>query len=137
MSAKDLAVCSFEPSAEQKVGTGHQALEGHAAECQFREALWQEYRIEAINAGFNSAQATEYASALSPEIGQVAGVSEVMPAERGWSYQSRVRVVHRTINSGLIKLVRWDKSKTIRRTAAAGVPIFSFGFRPWNVGGKS
>jgi hypothetical protein len=56
MSAKALSVCRFESS----VATGHQAPEGAVAEIQFREALWREYRLEAVNAGFNAAQATEY-----------------------------------------------------------------------------
>ena len=91
MSAKALAACSFEPAAEQTVATDHQAPEGLAAEIQFREDLWREYRLEAINAGFSAAQATEYASALSPEMGLVAGVSEMAPVGRGWFYQSRQR----------------------------------------------
>ena len=137
MSAKALAACSFEPAAEQTVATDHQAPEGIAAEIQFREDLWREYRREAINAGFSTAQATEYASALSPEMGLVAGVSEMAPVGRGWFYQSRAGVVKRTITSGLIKLTRWEKSKAIGRTAAAGASIFARGFRPWNAGGKS
>ena len=50
---------------KQTVATDHQAPESLAAEIQFRENLWREYRLEAINAGFNIAQATEYASAVS------------------------------------------------------------------------
>ena len=91
MSAKALAACSFEPAAEQTVATGRQAPEGTAAEIQFREDLWREYRLEAINAGFSAAQATEYATALSSAMGLVAGVSEMAPVERGWFYQSRIR----------------------------------------------
>ena len=137
MSAKALAACSFEPAAEQTVATDHPAPEGLAAEIQFREDLWREYRLEAINAGFSPAQATEYASALSPEMGLVAGVSEMAPVGRGWFYQSRPGVVRRTITSGLITLTRWEKSKTIGRTAAAGASILARGFRWWNAGGKS
>ena len=110
--------------------------EGLAAEIQFREGLWHEYRIEGINAGFSTAQATEYASALSPEMGLVGGVSEIAPAGRGWFYQSRVRVAKRTVTSGLIRLTRWRKSRTSGRPAAAGASIFAFDFRTWNAGGK-
>src|ERR1043166_4868742 len=60
MSAKALATCSFEPA------TSHKAPEGLAAEIQFREELWREYRFEAINAGLSPAEAAEYATALSP-----------------------------------------------------------------------
>ena len=48
MSAKALAACSFEPAAEQTVGTDPPALEGLAAEIQSREDLWREYRREAM-----------------------------------------------------------------------------------------
>ena len=137
MSAKALAACSFEPAAERRPAPGDQAPEGLAAESQFREDLWREYRREAINAGASIAQATEYASALSPEMGLVAGVSGIAPVGRGWFYQSRPQVVSRTATSGLITLARREQSKTIGRTAAAGAPIFAFGFRPWNAGGGS
>ena len=120
MSAKALAACSFEPAAEQSVAPDHQAPEDIAAEFQFREDLWREYRLEAINAGFSTAQATEYANALSPEMGRVAGVSAMAPVGRGWFYQSRIWVVRRTITSGLITLTRQEKNKTIGRTAASG-----------------
>ena len=40
MSAKALAACSFEPAAEQRAATDHQAPEGLAAEIQFRADLW-------------------------------------------------------------------------------------------------
>jgi len=137
MSAKALAACSFEPAAEQTAATDHQAPEGVAAEIQFREDLWREYRLEALNAGFSAAQATEYASALSSEMGLAAGVSETAPVGRGWFYQSRPGVVRRTISSGLITLTRRGKSKTIGRTAAAGASTFARRFRWWNAGGKS
>jgi hypothetical protein len=137
MSAKALVVSSFEPAAEPTVATDHPAPEGIAAEIQFREDLWREYQLEAVNAGLSTAQATAYANALSPEMGLVVGVSEMAPVGRGWFYQSRDGVVRRTITSGLITLTRWEKSKTIRRTGASGAPIFAFGFRPWNAGGKS
>ena len=116
MSAKALAACSFEPAAEQTVATDHQAPEGIAAEIQFREDLWREYRLEAINAGFSAAQASEYASALSSGMGLVAGVSEMAPVGRGWFYQSRAGVVRRTIASGLIRSTHWGRSKATRRT---------------------
>jgi len=137
MSAKALAACSFEPASEQTVATDHQAPAGLAAQIQFREDLWREYRIEAINAGFSTAQATEYASALSPEMGLALSVSEITPVGRGWFYQSRPGVVRRTITSGLITHTRWEKSKVTWRTSAAGVSRLARAFRWWNAGGKS
>ena len=137
MSAKALEACSFEPAAEQTVATDHQVAESLAAEIQFREALWHEYRLEAIKAGLSPVQASEYASALSPDMGFVAGMSGTTPVGRGWFYQSRIRAIERTITSGLITLRRWVKSKSIGRAAAAGASIFAPGFRPWNAGGKS
>ena len=111
MSAKALAACSFEPAAEQTIVTDHQAPEGVVAEIQFREDLWREYRLEAINAGFSAAQASEYASALSSGMGLVVGVSGMAPAGRGWFYQSRASVVRRTIASGLITSTQWGRCK--------------------------
>ena len=137
MSTKALADCTFEPAAEQTVATDRWAPEGIAAEIQFRQDLWREYRIEAINAGLSTAQATEYASALSPEMGLVRGASEMAPVDRAWFYQSRPGVIRRTITSGLISLTRWEKNKTVGRANASSDPIFAFGSRPWNVGGKS
>ena len=137
MSAKTLAAYSFEPVIKQIVLTDRQPPKGLASEIQFREDLWREYRREALNAGFSTSQATEYASALSPEMGLVAGVSATAPVGRGWFYQSRIRVVNRTITSGLIGLTRWKKNKNIGRKAALGTPIFAPTFRPWNAGGKS
>ena len=137
MSAKALAACSFEPAVEQTVATDHQAPESLAAEIQFRENLWREYRLEAINAGFNIAQATEYASALSSGMDLVASIAEMAPVGRNWFYQSRPRVVRRTVTSGLITLTRWERSKTTGRTAAAGASRLARGFRWWNAGGNS
>ena len=137
MSAKALAACSFEADVEQTAATDHQAPESLAPEIQFREDLWREYRLEAINAGFSTAQATEYASALSPEMGLVAGGSGMAPVGRGWFYQSRPAVVRRTITSGLITLTRRERSKPAGRTAAAGASRLARGFRWWNAGGKS
>jgi hypothetical protein len=137
MSAKALAGCSFEPALEQTVPTDRQPSKGLASEIQFREDLWREYRLEALNAGFSTSQAIEYASALSLEMGLVAGVSAMAPLGRCWFYQTRVRVVNRTITSGLIGLTRWKKNKNIGRKAALGTPIFAPTFRPWNAGGKS
>ena len=137
MSAKALAACCFEPAAEQTVATDNQVAESLAAEIQFREALWHEYRLEAIKAGLSSVQASEYASALSPDMGLVAGMSETTPVGRGWYYQSRLRAIERTISSGLITLTRWVKSKSIGRAAAAGASILAPDFRPWNAGSKS
>ena len=113
------------------------APEGIAAEIQFREDLWREYRCEAINAGFSTAQATEYASALSPEMGLVVGVSEMAPAARGWFYQSRAGVVWRTMISGLITLTQWEKSKATGRTEPRAPRIFARRLRSWNAGRKS
>ena len=137
MSAKALADCSFEPAAEQTAITDPQAPKAPAVEHQFREDLWREYRREAVNAGLSTAEATAYASALSPEMGLIAGVSEMAPVGSGWFYKSQIGVVERTITSGLITLARWEKSKTIGRTAAGGASIFARGFRPWKAGGKS
>ena len=97
MSAKALAACRLEPAAEQTVASDHQAPESLAAEIQFREDLSREYQIEAINAGFSAAQATEYASALSSGTSLVVIVSEMAPVGRYWFYQSRPGAVRRTI----------------------------------------
>jgi hypothetical protein len=137
MSAKTLAACSFELPAEKTDATNRQAPEGIAVEAQFRESLWREYRLEAINAGFNTAQATAYASALSSEISLVVGVSAMAPVGRSWFYQSRASAVRRTFSSGLIRSTHWGKSKATGRTGAAGTSILARGFRWWNAGGKS
>jgi hypothetical protein len=137
MSARALAARSFEPTADQTGATDHQAPEGTAAEIQFREDLWREYRFEAINAGFSAAQATEYATALSSAMVLVAGVSEMAPVGRGWFYQSRPAVARRTITSGLIRPTHQEKSKTTGRTAAAGPSRLAREFRWWIAGGKS
>jgi hypothetical protein len=137
MSAKALATCSFEPAAEPTAATDHPVPEGIAAEIQFREDLRREYRREAIHAGFTAAQATEYANALSPEMGLVVGESEMAPVGRNCFYQSRAGVPRRTITSGLITLARWEKYKPPGRTAAAGVAPLARGFCWWNAGGKS
>ena len=137
MSGKALPACSFELAADQIVAADHQAPEGIAVEIRFHECLWREYRLEAINAGFSAAQATEYANALSSEMGLAAGVSETAPVGRGWFYQNRARVVRRTFSSGLITLTRRNTSKTTGRTAAAGASILARRFRWWNARGKS
>jgi hypothetical protein len=137
MSAKALFTCSFELAAESAVATGHPTPESLAAEIQFREDLWREYRREAVNAGFNAARATEYASALSLEMGPVVGASGMAPIRGNWFYQSRVRLVRRTITSGLIQPKRWEKGKPPRQTGAAGASILARAFRWWNRGGKS
>jgi len=136
MSAKALAACSFEPTGDQTGPTGHQAPEGTAAEIQFREDLWREYRFEAINAGFSAAQATEYATALSSAMGLVAGVSEKAPAGRGWFYQNRPGVARRTITAGLIRLAPREKTKTTGRTAVPGPSRLAREVRWWIAGGK-
>jgi hypothetical protein len=130
MSAKVLPGCSFEPAAERTAAARPPTAEGLAAESQFREGLWREYRREAINAGCNAAQAAEYASALSPEVGVVAGVLTMAPVGCGWFYESQSRVVMRTITSGLIALKRWEKSKTNGRMIASN-------FQPWMAGWKN
>jgi hypothetical protein len=137
MSAKALAACSFELAAEQTIATDHQAPEGVAAEIQFREDLWREYRLEAIKAGFNTAQATAYAGALSPEMSSVSGLLGMAPVGRGWFYLSRARVVRRTFSSGLIKSTHWGKSKATGQTGAGGASILARRFRWWHAGGKS
>jgi len=131
MSAKALPACSNELAAD------YQAPESVAVEIQFHEDLWREYRLEAMNAGFNTAQATAYAGALSPGMSPVAGVSGMAPLGRGWFYQSRARVVRRTFSSGLIKGTHWGRIKAPGRTAAAGASILARAFRWWNAGGKS
>jgi hypothetical protein len=137
MSAKTLRACSFELAAEQPAATDHHAPEGVAVEIQFREDLWREYRLEAINAGFNTTQATAYASALSLGMSLVAGVSGMAPVGRSWFYQSRARVVRRTFASGLIKNTHWGKSKATGQTGAGDASILARRFRWWNAGGKS
>ena len=137
MSAKALTARTFAPAAEQTVATDHQMPESIAAEIQFREDIWREYRLEAINAGFNTAEATAYASALSPEMSPVAGVPGIAPVGRSWFYQRRVRVVRRTFSSGLIKSTHWEKSKAPGRNEAASASILASGFRWWNAVGKS
>jgi hypothetical protein len=135
VSAKAFAACSFEPAAEQTVATDHPATEGIAAEIQFRQDLWREYRREAVNAGRSAAEAVEYACALIPEVGHVVGKPTMAPG-RGWFYQSQISLVKRTFNSGLITLRRWEKSKTVGRTGAPSAPRFAPWFRPRNGGGK-
>jgi hypothetical protein len=137
MDATELAARGIEPAAKQPVATDRQAPEGSAAEIQFREDLWREYRLEAIKAGLSAAQSTEYANALNSEMGLVPGVPEMAPVGRGWFYQSRARVVRRTITSGLITLARWEQSKAALRTATAGATKLARGFRWWNAGSKS
>ena len=137
MSAKVLAIYSFVPAIEKTVPTDRVLPKVLASEIQFREDLWREYRLEALNAGFSTSQATEYASALSPELGLVAGVSAMAPFGRGWFYQTRVRVVNRTITSGLIGHTRWEKNKTMGKRATSGASLFAPIFRPWNAGGKN
>ena len=137
MSAKALAACSFEPHAEQVLTTNHRAPASIAAEILFREDLWDEHRREAINAGFNTAQAIVYASALSLEMGPVGGVPGIAPVGRNWFYQSRAGVVRRTITSGLITLTRREERKSPRRNEASGASALARAFRWWNGGEKS
>jgi hypothetical protein len=139
MSAKALIGCSFAPApaAKQTAGTDQQVPEPTAAELQFREALWHEYRREALEAGFSGAQAAEYASVLSSDTGLVPGLAEPVSAGPGWFYQSRRRVVSRTIASGLLRIRLREKSKTTERTAAGGPARLARGFRWWNAAGKS
>jgi hypothetical protein len=134
MSAKALAADSFEPATEQTVATEQQPPEDLAAERQFREDLWREYRREALNAGFSAPQAAEYASALSPDMGLLAGASAVAPLGRGWYYQSRIRVVQRTIASGVIESARWRKIKATGRIGDSGSQTFALRLRTWSAG---
>ena len=137
MSAKTLAACSFEPAAQQPDSVGLQSPGDPAAEIGFCEALWREYRLEAINAGLSPAQATEYASALSSGSWLATGAGGRTPFHRGWFYQSRIHAVVRTLSSGLIARTRWLKSLSSGPTAAAGAPVFAPRSRPWNSGGKN
>ena len=137
MSARALVASTFEPTTEQTSANDPQVPEGTAAEIQFREDLWRAYRLEAINAGFSAAQATEYATALSSVMGLVAGLSEMSPVGGGWFYQSRPGVARRTITSGLIRLTQREKSKITGRTAAAGPSRLAREFRCWIARGKS
>jgi hypothetical protein len=134
MSAKALAARGFEPAAEPTTAADSPAPEVLAAQIQFRKDLWREYQREAIHAGFSTAEATEYANALIPEIGLDAGESEMTPVGRHWFYQSHARVVGRTIASGLIELARGGAHKAPRRTAAAGASTLARKFRWWNAG---
>jgi hypothetical protein len=136
MSAKPLAARTFARATEPTVATDHPAPDGTAADLQFREGLWCEYRREALGAGLSAAQATEYATALSSAMGY-GGVSEMAPAGCNWFYQSQARVVRRTITSGLIELTHGGRSNAIGRITAAGASKFTRGFRWWNAGGKS
>jgi hypothetical protein len=137
MSAKVLAAYSLAPAAKQTIVTDCPAPKGISAGIQFHEGLWREYRLEAINAGFNSAEATEYANALSSEMGLAADPTAVAPIGRCWFYQSRPRVVRQTVTSGLIELTHCGTSRATGRPAAAVVSILAHGFRWWNAGGKS
>jgi hypothetical protein len=136
MSAKAFAACRFEPAAEQTVAADYPAPEGIAAEIEFGQDLWREYRREAVNAGFSAAEAVDYACALIPEVSHVVGMPAMARAGRGWFYQSRISLVRRTFNSGLVTLRRWEKSKTVGRTGAPGALRFAPWFRPWNAGRK-
>jgi hypothetical protein len=139
MSARTVATASIAAASATKriVAPGHQPPKPVAAELQFREDLWRQYRLEAIKAGFSSAQAIEYASALSSEMGQLAGASETLPMRRGWFYQSLPRVVRQTISLRRLELGDARQSKGAKRTAAADDPAFAFGFRWWNLGAGS
>jgi hypothetical protein len=137
MSARALVASTFEPTTEQTSANDPQVPEGTAAEIQFREDLWRAYRLEAINAGFSAAQATEYATALSSAMGLVAGVSEMSRVGRRWFYQSRPGLARQTIASGLIRLTQRERSNTTGRNAAAGPCRLAPGFRWWTAGGKS
>jgi hypothetical protein len=137
MSAKALPAWNFELAPKPAVAPGQPAPPRLAAEVQFRDDLWREYRREAVQAGFAPAQAAEYASALIPELGRDAGPSEIAPARRDWYYQSRTRVVNRTITSGLITHARWEQSKATWRVAAASASLLARKFRWWNAGRKS
>jgi hypothetical protein len=127
MSAKALAPCTFVPA------TDHPVPECLAAELCFHEDLWREYRTEALNAGLSTAEAAEYASALSREMSPAGSALEMAPFRRDWFYQSRARVVRRTITSGLIERTRWERYKATGRTAAAGASGLARRFRWWNV----
>jgi hypothetical protein len=131
MSARALGAWTLDPAA-----TRREEAEGHPTAIQFREDLWREYRIEALRAGCSSSQATEYATALSPDLGLGLGKFEVAPVGRAWFYHSRNGAVNRTISSGLIPLARWQERGNTRRTTAAIASAFARWARPWNIGEK-
>ena len=137
MSARALIACRSEPAAEHTVATDHQAPESLAAEILFHKDLWREYRLEAINAGFNIAQATVYANALSSRVGLAASLPEITPVGRSWFYQSQPGVVRRTISLKHIIVMRQGRNKTSGRTTAAAASRLAREFRWWNAGGKS
>jgi hypothetical protein len=138
MSATTFPGGTFEPALAHTEATDRRALQGLGAGITFGEAVWREYRLEALNAGLSTSQASEYASALSPNVGLVAGSSTEAPLGRNWFYQSRRCVVNRTLASGLIALRRYEVSKTLGRTERWAEPVFAPSFRPWNVaGGKN
>jgi hypothetical protein len=137
INAKALGACSFEPAAQQPTAGDHLAPEDMAAQIQFRADLWREYQIEAFNAGFNLVQATVYANALNSAMCLVVGVPEMAPIGRGWFYQSRARLVRRTVSSGLIRNAPWGQSQATGRALAAGAATLARGFRWWNSGGKA
>jgi hypothetical protein len=137
MSARSLAAGSFAPVAEPAVPADAPAPADRAAAIAFREALWREYRREALNAGLSLAQASAYASALSLEPVSVAGVPEMAPAGPGWFYQGRPQLVRRTLTSGLIDPARPAKSNATGRPTGATISILLPPYRWWNAGEKS
>jgi hypothetical protein len=137
MSAKALSPASLAPAAGPTAAPGCPAAEGLPEVQQFHEDLRREYHLEAINAGFDPAQASEYARALSLEIALVAGEPELAPLRRDWFYQSRAHVVRRTFASGLATLMQWQKNHEARRAAAASPSFFALRFPPWKLSGKS
>ena len=137
MSAKTVAAGCFERAAEQAAACGPQAPASRAVEIQFHQDLWQEYRLEAINAGLNAIQAAAYADALSAEVSLAGGVPGMAPFGHGWFYQSRARLVLRTFSSGLIKSKPKASSDATGRTGRADALILARNFRWWNVRRKS
>jgi hypothetical protein len=135
MRARDIEVCNLELPAEQTTAGNRQSPALLAAERQFYQDLQLEYRLEALAAGFSAAEAVEYASALSPDLGRIPDGSGSAPVGPGWHYQARPGLARRTVSSGLLTRARWEKIKTLGRNAGAGTRIFAFGSRPWKAGG--
>ena len=137
MSARALPAGCFERAAKQADACGPQAPASLAVEIQFQQDLWREHRLEAINAGLNTIQATAYADALSAEVSLAAGALGMAPFGRSWFYQSRARLVQRTFTSGLIRSKPKAISDVAGRTGRADAFILARKFRWWNVGRKS
>jgi hypothetical protein len=137
MRARENAASNLELAAEQTIVSNRQSPNSPTAERQFDQYLQLEYQLEALQAGFNTAEAAEYASALSPDLGLIVDGSEPAPVGPGWHYQARPGLARRTVSSGLLTRARWERIKAIGRSSGAGTRIFGFESRPWNADGSS